>query len=114
MAQGMNGAWLALGVAGAVAAAGAALGRKGSGALSVRPTGPKSKTWAIVNLRSGNLADEFDSDASTSSKVVKEWVKLMNLHEHGYGARDFKAYNMDLYRDRDNVPWKYIEYPDVY
>ncbi len=30
MAQGMNGAWLALGVAGAVAAAGVALGRGGS------------------------------------------------------------------------------------
>ena len=33
MAQGMNGAWLALGVAGAVAAAGAVAGRKGSRGL---------------------------------------------------------------------------------
>ena len=108
MGKELNGAWLALGVAGAAAAAGVAMGRGGSMARTI-------KEWAIVDKETGYLATEFDSDAATSSEAVDAWIRSVNGREHGLEARDFKAYDMDLYPDRRYRPWKdgsdeYMEY----
>ena len=79
MAQGMNGAWLALGVAGAVAAAGAVAGRgRGSMARRVEPKhAPKSMVnhylatalWSSTDDQDQPLDHKYDTASFTVEAI---------------------------------------------
>jgi hypothetical protein len=86
MAQGMNGAWIALGVAGAVAAAGAVMGRGGSRAIrtwrdGVRNGANLSEGDLVYTLREITRDASLPKDVRSSARNFLSEPDLSYIHE---------------------------------
>ena len=103
MGKELNGAWLALGVAGAVAAAGAALGREGSRATRSR----SSMTQAERDHKNPKALLKEDSDeyfaqhvrGKISKKSLTDYLKGTGFKPRGKGYFDKKRGFVELYLD---------------